>query len=311
MAGSQKAAGLMTRTLIHTAATLHYIDGLPQIEVARRMEMSTASVSRLLARARDEGIVRFEVSPLEEVSDADDQLANAMGLRQLRAIETARQPALSIAVGALIREADLPPNPVISIGWGRAVQSVVSHGLPVIANAIVVPSTGGLNQTQAHFQINEFVRNAAEQIGGTAHLLYAPARPGPELFAQLLRDPQTAEVIRLWDRVDVAVTGVGNFPDTSAETSLGFTQSDAGRVAGDVVRQYFDKDGAPMTWPGQQFQLGMSRSQLARVPLAIGVCVGADKVDAAIGAAQSGMVNTLVTDIRTAQLIRKKLGLPG
>lgn len=311
MAERSKSAGLMNRTLIHTAATLHYIDGLSQVEVAHRMEMSTASVSRLLARAREERIVRFEVVPLDATADDDDKLARALGLRHVRAIDTARQPALSVAVGNLIREADLPKNPVISIGWGRAVQSVVSHGLPPVPNAVVVPATGGMNQTQAHFQINEFARTAAEQMGATAHLLNAPARPGLALHAQLIRTPRIAEIMDLWNRVDVTVTGVGNFPDTSAEHALGFTPDQAARVAGDVVRLYFDKDGAPIDWPDQAYQMGMSREQLFRVPLAIGVCVGPDKVDAMIGAARSGMISALVTDTRTALLVRDRLGLSG
>lgn len=311
MAARAKSAGLMNRTLIHTAATLHYLDGLPQTEVARRMEMSTASVSRLLAKARADGIVRFHVAPLDSSEADDDRLAQALGLRQVRAIEMARQPALSVAVGNLIREADLPGTPVVSIGWGRAVQSVVSHGLPLLNNALVVPATGGMNQTQAHFQINEFARTAAEQMGGTAHLLNAPARPGPELYAQLVRTPQIAEVMALWDRVDIAVMGVGNFQDSSAEQGLGFAPDQMRRVTGDVVRQYFDADGAPVDWPGQACQMGMCRAQLARVPLSIGVCVGAEKVRAMIAAARSGMINTLVTDIPTAQLVRDELGLSG
>lgn len=310
MENRPKRAGLMTRTLIHTAATLHYIDNLAQIEVARRMDMSTASVSRLLARAREEGIVRFEVLPLAPKRDDNDhELADALALKQIIATDTARHPAFSVAVGQLIKAADLPETPVVAIGWGRAVQGVVAHGLPSVPNAIVVPTIGGTNETQAHFQINEFVRTVAEQMDGIPHLLYAPARPGPDLYAQLIRDPQIASIIALWDRVDVAVTGVGNFLDDHFEKSLGFDQADATRVKGDVVRQYFDEDGAPIFWPDQSFQLGISRAQLARIPLKIGVCAGPEKVDAIIGAARSGMMDALVTDVRTAQLLRDKLGV--
>lgn len=304
-----KSAGLMSRMLIHTAARLYYIDGMPQIEVARRMEISTASVSRLLTRARDGGFVRFDVPPLDDVTGDDDTLAKALGLKQVRAVDAAHQSAVAVAVGHLIAEADLPDDPVVAIGWGRAVQGIVTHGLPALPNVRVVPATGGMNQSQAHFQINEFVRTAAEQMGGTAHLLYAPACPSPELYAQLIRMPEIAAVTKLWDRADITVTGVGNFPDTSAEHALGFDAEQKARVKGDVVRQYFGESGAPIDWPGQAAQMGMCRKQLSQVPLAIGVCVGADKVDAVIGAARSGMINTLVTDTRTAKLVRSKLGV--
>ncbi|MEP3298741.1 MAG: sugar-binding domain-containing protein [Pseudoruegeria sp.] len=308
MSKKKNGAGLMNRTLVHIAATLHYIDGLSQVEVARRMQMSTASVSRLLAKAREDGVVRFVVEALDPMADDDQRLAEALGLQIVRAIDTSHQPALSSAVGNLIKDAELPSNPVITIGWGRAIQNVVGHGLPRVSNAIVVPATGGMNQSQSHFQINEFARAAAEQMGGEAKLLYAPAQPGPDLFAQLIRDPQIAAIMELWDRVDVSITGIGNFPDTSAESSLGFTPDEAAKVKGDIVRQYFDSHGASIAWRGQDTQIGINRSQLSRVPLSIGVCVGKEKVDAIIGSARSGMINALVTDIRTAQLVLDRIG---
>lgn len=309
MAEKSKTAGLMNRTLIHTAATLHYLEGLSQVEVARRMQMSTASVSRLIAKAREDGIVRFEIEPLDTTVDDDLRLAELLGLRLVRAIDTTRQTGLAVAVGHLIRDADLPEHPVITLGWGRAIQNVVSHGLPKVPNATVVPTTGGMNQTQSHFQINEFTRATAEQMGGMAHLLYAPAQPSPELHAQLVRDPQIAAIMDLWDRVDISITGIGNFPATFAESSLGFTEEETTRIRGDIVRQYFDINGTKIPWPGQEFQIGINDEQLARVPLAIGVCVGQDKVNAIIGAARSGMINTLVTDARTAHAVLNKLGV--
>lgn len=309
MTDRKKPTGLMNRTLIHTAARLHYIDGLPQIEVAKRMDMSTASVSRLLTRARDEGYVRFEVPPLEELGGEFDLLTKALGLKQIRAVDTDHAPALSVAVGQLIQDAEVDTSPVIAIGWGRAIQSVVMHGLPPLPNATVIPAMGGMNETQSHFQINEFVRKIAEQMGGRAKLLFAPARPSPELYTQLVRTSEIADVMALWERVDITVTGVGNYLGAATTLGPGFSEEQASRVVGDIVRQYFDKDGTLIEWQNQSYQMGMSRQQLRRVPLAIGVCVGADKVDALIGAARSGMINTLVTDTRTAALAHARLGL--
>jgi len=286
---------------------LHYIDDLPQTEVARRMGISTASVSRLLSKAREDGIVQFEVKPLDAAADDESALAEALGLKLVRVLDTAHQPALSVAVRQLIREASLPRRPVMTIGWGRAVQNLVDHGLPTLANAVVVPSTGGMNQTQSHFQINEIVRAAAEQTGGTAHLLYAPAAPGPELYAHLIQDPQIAVIMELWSRIDVSITGIGDFPDTSAEGALGFSPDQAAQVVGDIVRLYFGIDGKAILWPRQESRLGISRAQLQRVPLAIGVATGESKVDAIIGASRSGMINTLVTDIRTAKQLKTRL----
>ncbi|MFM1746963.1 MAG: hypothetical protein RLZZ188_629, partial [Verrucomicrobiota bacterium] len=43
-------------------ARLYYVDGLGQLEVARLAKVSQAKVSRLLALARERGIVRITVA---------------------------------------------------------------------------------------------------------------------------------------------------------------------------------------------------------------------------------------------------------
>ncbi len=303
MAQPTKAAGPANRILVHTAARLHYLGGLSQVAVAREMRISTATVSRLLARARREGIVRIEVPDLDATDTVDATLAAALGLRHVRIADSGHAPALAAAVGALLRDADLPRRPVVAIGWGRAVEGVVANGLPAMPGAVVVPTTGGMNQTGAHFQINEFVRTAAERMQAEAQLLYAPARPGADLRAELIRDPQISAIVALWDRVDVAVMGIGAYADGPSETDLGFPADVAARVTGDIVRQYFDRDGAPAAWPGQDSQMGIGRAQLARIPLSIGICAGPEKVAPIIGAARSGMINALVTDARTSQAV--------
>lgn len=298
-----RSSGLMSRSLIHTAAKLHYVEDLPQIEVARRMQVSTATVSRLLARARAEGIVRIEVVDIDESNAHDDTLATALGLQAARTVDTDRPPALSDAVSALLLDAALPQKAVIALGWGRMMQSVLAGGLPRIPGSIVVPTTGGMSETAAHFQINEFARIAAEQLDGTAHLLFAPARPDAELHAQLVNDSAIARIMEFWNCIDVAIMGIGNAPNLAVQNTLGFTKQETGRVIGDIVRHYFDEDGTPVPWPGQTHQMGISRPQLSRIPLSIGVCTGIEKVAPIISAARTGMINSLVTDARTASAV--------
>jgi len=303
-----KAGKLLNRSLMHAAARMHYIDGLSQVEVSRRMEVSTATVSRLLALARDEGIVRIEVVDPGEVDALGDRLAAALGLRAVRVIESGRAAALGAHVGALLQGAALAPGAVVAIGWGRTVQSVISAGLPRCPGVVVVPAMGGMNETEAHFQINEFVRRAADQMGGEARLLYAPSIVSRELSAVLEQDPAIAGLIGLWDRLDAAVLGIGRFDAGPQGAGMGFGPDEAGRIVGDVVRHYFDPAGGEVRWPGQDNLLSVDRAQLRRVPLSIGIAIGRDKAAAILGAARTGMINALVTDVRAASRILEAVG---
>lgn len=285
-----KATRLLNRSLMHTAARLHYLDGLSQLEVSRRMEVSTATVSRLLGLARDEGIVRIQVVDLDDADVLGEKLAAALALKAVRVIDGARAAALSTEVGALLLGAGLAPGAVLTIGWGRTVQSVIAAGLPRVPGLVVVPATGGMNETASHFQINEFVRKAAAQLGAEARFLHAPSIVSAELRAVLTRDPDTAPILAAWGRADAAIVGIGlPHPGTEAEAAVG-----------DVVRHYVDASGRDITWPGQADLMAISRAELQRIPLSIGLAMGRDKAAAIIGAARSGMINTLVTDTRAA-----------
>ena len=296
MAERSKAGKVISRGSMHAAARMHYLDGLSQVEVARRMEVSTATVSRLLSLARSEGIVRIEVVDLEENDDLGTRLAAALGLRAARVVESGRAPALGAQVGALIEEASPAPGSVVAVGWGRTVQSVISGGLPRCPDVVVVPAMGGMRETEAHFQINEFARRAADAMGGEARLLYAPSMVSPELSRLLSRDPQIAALTSLWDRVDVALLGIGRFRAGIAGVDPGFAAREAEAAVGDVLRQYFDIAGREVGWSGEGQLVSMRRDQLRRVGLSIGVAVGLEKSEAILGAVRSGMINALVTD---------------
>ncbi|MEO1153321.1 MAG: sugar-binding domain-containing protein [Pseudomonadota bacterium] len=303
----EKRATLLNRTLMHTAARMYYIDGIPQVEVARRMQVSTATVSRLLAGARDEGIVRFQVPDLDEANEMGGALADALGLKSVRVLDSSQPAALATQVSILLQEAGLGNGSVLAIGWGRTVQSVINAGLPVLPDITVIPTMGGTHQTAKHFQINEFVRSAAEQTRGNPCFLFAPSIVSPELRAELMNDAATARVVSLWNSVDAAVLGIGNFQHARTMHDIDLVSGSVELVAGDVARHYFDAGGNVQTWSGCENLMAISPAQLQRVPLSIGVALGKDKVHAIIGAARSGMISALVTDIRTAECVHEAL----
>ncbi len=307
MASRSRTATLLSRSLMHAAARLHYIDGLSQVEVARRMQVSTATVSRLLSRARKDGIVRIEVAEPDEAAGMDEEIAAALGLRAVRVVESDRPAALATQVGALLLGADLAPGAALVVGWGRTVQGIIDAGLPKLPAPVVVPSTGGMSETASHFQINEFVRRAAEQTGGTARFLHAPTLVAPDLREVLTRDPGAASVLEHWARAEVAVLGIGAYDPGSGPAMVTFEEPVRGRVAGDVTRHYFDEAGHEIRWRDQDRLMAIGREELRRIPLAIGVAQGRAKARAIVGAARSGTISALVVDGRAAGAILERL----
>jgi DNA-binding transcriptional regulator LsrR (DeoR family) len=297
-----------SRTMLHTVAKLHYEGDLSQVQIAKQLGLSTATISRLLQRARAEGIVRIEVRDIYSTDALGERVAKRLGLADVAVVDAPAAGILSAMAQPLYRmlqAADLRHGSVLMIGWGRTVSSVIESGLPPLPGIHVVPSTGGMQQHAEHFQSNEFSRRAAEVTGGVPHFIHAPYLPDAEARDFFLADSSVQQSVALWDRMDAAVVGIGqpyglDRPSQGAQSQPDPQLADA---AGDVVRHYFDRDGQIINWRGEGQMIAVSAKQLQATRLVIGLAVGDAKVASIIGAARAKLVTALITDTRTAEAV--------
>jgi DNA-binding transcriptional regulator LsrR (DeoR family) len=301
---------LASRTLLHTVAKMHYVSDMPQVEIARRLDLSTATVSRLIKRAREEGIVRIEVRELAAEDAIASELASRLGLQQAIVVDSTHDgggiAALAAPVHALLQTLGLGADSVMAIGWGRTVWEVVRSGMPRLPGVTLVPCSGGLDELAQHYQVNEFLRVTAEQTGGVPRFIHAPYLPADRLREFIVADKATARNLELWDRIDVALVGIG--PPYAAEPAVGGPTSaprDPGlaTAAGDVLRHYYDAEGRPLTWAGESRLLAVTPDQLRRTPVVIGAAASRAKAASILGAARARLVNVLVTDLRAAEAV--------
>ncbi len=305
---------LASRTLLHTVAKMHYVSDMPQVEIARRLDLSTATVSRLIKRAREEGIVRIEVRELAAEDAIGGEIAARLGLQQAIVVDSTHDgggiAALAAPVHALLRSLSPGAGSVLAIGWGRTVWEIVRSGMPRLPGMTLVPCSGGLDEVAQHYQVNEFVRVAAEQVGGTPRFIHAPYLPADRLREFILADTATRSNLELWDRIDIALVGIG--PPYAAEPAVGGPTSaprDAalGPAAGDVLRHYYDAEGHALSWAGESRILAVTPDQLRRTPVVIGAAASRAKAVSIIGAARARLFNVLVTDLRAAEAVLERL----
>ncbi|HEY0125476.1 MAG TPA: sugar-binding domain-containing protein [Rhizobium sp.] len=293
-------------------AKLHYQSDMSQVDIAKKLGLSTATVSRLLQKARLAGIVRIEVIDLSPSEDLSAALIDGLKLRNATVIDTPSSNVLSALappVGSMLQQAGLHSGSTLGIGWGRAVREVTLAGLPQLPGIVTIALNGGMQQAAAHFQINEFVRQAAEQMGGLPHFLHAPYISSAELRDAFLADPTVQQVTSLWNRLDAAIVGVGltHAANPSEATAALPGEKALSHAAGDVLRHYVTEAGEILHWDGEERMIAASPEQLRQVPLCIAVAATPAKAPGIIGAARSGMINALVTDANTAQAILDRL----
>ncbi|WJY09727.1 sugar-binding domain-containing protein [Pectobacteriaceae bacterium C80] len=305
-----------TRAMMHMVAKLHYESDMSQKEIAQKLDVSTATISRLLNKARAAGIVRIEVIELSSPENMTADLIQGLGLKQAFVVDAPPNNvlgSLSTPLASILQQAGLGAGSVLGIGWGRAIREVTLAGLPRLPGVLTVALNGGMQQAAPHFQITEFVRRAAEQMEGTPYFLHAPYISSAELRDAFLSDASVQEIISLWDRLDVAIVGVGltHAPKPSESTTATPGEQALSQAAGDVLRHYVTESGEILHWEGEERMIAASPEQLRRTPLTIGVAATPEKAAGIIGAVRSGMINSLVTDVNTAQAILERLPVNG
>ncbi len=296
-----------SRALLHAVASLHYEQALSQREIAKQLKLSTATVSRLIQRARDEGVVRIEISEFLESGALEEELESALKLKRViivpSAPESGAMAALAEPTGRMLRDAKMKPRSVLGLGWGRTIWEVVQVGLPNCHGITTVALSGGIPEAAKHFQIGEIIRLAAVQTGGTPRFIHAPFLLSEAARSALIKDPVIKKSVELWSRIDVALVGIGRphgGDRTSGAASMTPNDPRLDQAAGDVLQHYFDINGQIVPWKGQEKMLAISLEQLRRIPLLIGLVASPLKAVSIIGAARGGLINALVTDTRTA-----------
>ena len=297
--------------LMYAAATLYYLEDVTQAEVAAQLKVSRATVSRLLSEARRQGIVRIEVVSPAGPADTDlaARTADALGLRAVHLAGSAAGSGatLSPALSAALVRVGLQPGEILLVSTGRTVYEAVRAELPQLPGVLLAPTIGGQDESEPWYQSNEIIREAAARVGGRPTFLYAPALPGRKLYRSLLGDPSTRRVLALWENARCVVLGVGGAPLTRASIP-GFVPTDAvslREAVGDVCSRFYDRDGRPVAFPGNDRLMAIGLEVLQRVPVGIAVAFGAEKVGGIVAGARAGYFNELVTDTSTAELLSR------
>ncbi|HEU5299813.1 MAG TPA: sugar-binding transcriptional regulator [bacterium] len=296
------------QSLMVKVADLYYLRHFTQEAIAQRLRLSRPTVSRLLARARRNGIVRIEIAaPEETFSRMEGELEERFGVREAIVVRGGERPEAMRGTiarrAAACLERVLKARQRVGVSWGTTLRATIDALTPRRLGTTVVPLVGGVGSVAAEIHANDLARRLAEAHGGVHHLLHAPAIvAGPEVRTALLSDPRIARVLEAARHVDVALVGIGALVPSSTVVQSGYFSlrelaalRSMGAV-GDVCTRPFSIDGAPVDAALDRRILAVEVADLKRIPTVIAVAGGADKSEALIGALRAGFVDILVTD---------------
>ena len=299
---------------LRKVARLYYLEELTLKEIAERLSVSTATVSRSLSRARDRGIVQISIAEGEaDNSDLEVAVAGRFSLAEclLSASAESRQVTysdLAEPVEELLSRA-LPPSGLLGVSWGSTLKTVAHHIEGARARGVdVVPIIGAMGMIETGIYPNGIAQAFARALGGDSYLVNAPALlDSVETAEGVRRDSTFAPVGKLWERLDVVLVGAGGLSSTtSLGTSGVFTTEEIRQMeaAGAVCAMNFlflDAEGRVLDHPVARRIINLPVEQLKRVPHVVVVASGPEKIEPIRVALRSGLVTTLISDVETAR----------
>ena len=120
--------------------------------------------------------------------------------------------------------------------------------------------------------------------------------------------PSSLTIFARWGVLTLAVVGIGSLAPTPLLRQSGNAiaekeQNDlrALGAVGDVCDRFFDASGQLVQSELDQRVIGISPTQLRRVPPQVGIAGGEGKYTAIRAAVTGGWVNILITDLNTAK----------
>jgi DNA-binding transcriptional regulator LsrR (DeoR family) len=293
------------------AAHLYYLDNLTQAEIANILGVSRPTVSRLLMRAREEGLVQITITPWRQRDHAlEDRVAKLFNLRGaiiVRSAGTVESSAVRQGIGAgaashLVKL--FRPNDVIGIGRGRTLAELISAMRPPAEplNLTIVQLLGDVSAQHDETLAHELTRQLAANFGGKAYYLTAPALVENSTVREILLNSAAIRTVRqLYDQVRIALVGIGEIERSPLVLGGLIAESEAQKmqhegIVGDICGYFFDIEGRFRSTMFDNRAIGITPDELRRCEYAIAIAGGPDKVIPLLGVLRTGVVNFVISD---------------
>ncbi|GAA1484900.1 sugar-binding transcriptional regulator [Brachybacterium fresconis] len=303
------------------AAVAYHLEGKTMDAVARELRVSRATVSRLLARARETGIVEITVfTPGARASQLSTELHDRHGVEALvvplqeRIPVEERHARTAEAAADALRQV-VTSDGVLAVAWGTMTHAISLHLHPkAVTNCSVVQVNGmgnsaGIGVHYAHAMMDRFGHAFGARVQENPLPLFLDSA---EVAAMLRADRLLSGVTQAIETADLFLFNVGTVTGgvPSAPHLYGNYLGDAeydtlredGAVA-DIATTFFDAQGRtdPIRLNAQS--TGPDLDALCAVKRRICVTSGVHKVEALSAALAGGYITDLIIDEHTAHAL--------
>ena len=154
---------------------LYYNQNISQQQIAKTLNLSRPTVSRLLASAREQGIVQINISNLDEIKywELERQLEKEYHLKNVLIVDSPStdeelKNVLGNAAGRYL-EYTIKEGNTVGVSMGSTLYQVVSRmSEPMAKDVTFVPLIGGMGELRMELHSNSLAEEMSRTYEGTS-----------------------------------------------------------------------------------------------------------------------------------------------
>ncbi|WP_035710857.1 sugar-binding transcriptional regulator [Salibacterium aidingense] len=301
------------------AARMYYEYDYSQQEIAKKLKMSRPTVSRILKKAKQEGIVEVTIhDPSEQIEQQTAALKHRFGLQNVIIVhadeeEHTLKEKLGEAAAAFIDQ-HIENKDILAASWGTTLYEAARRVQPrALPNLEIVQLNGGASHSGSQTYATEIIHLLGSAFQTDNWLLPLPAIVDHVSVKHAIEtDRHIQQILQKGEEANKAIFSVGapTIDSVLMQTDY-FTKEELEKLdneaAGEICSRFFDDSGDICHQELNERTIGIELHDLKKKDSSILVAGGHRKHRAVRGALQGGYANILITDQKTAE---KVLELP-
>lgn len=294
-------------------AQLYYEENLSQAAIAKKLQLSRPTISRLLQLAKESGLVKIQIeNPFINYADLADILSQKYHAKvKIVSPHYGDQTTNLASVGAYAADfiTDLvQPNDIIGIGWGKTVHAVTSNLTQQTTPGVkTVQLKGGFSFSHEKTYAYESINELAQAYQTRAQYLPLPTIFDSKITKELVeQDRFIKQILNLGQKANIALFSVGTTSSNSLLFNLGYlTKAQKAEIqakaVGDVVSRFIDSDGQIIDQELNGRTVGIEAQALGQKESSIVVASGLQKAAAIHAVLKAHYANIAIIDTTLAQ----------
>lgn len=295
------------------AASLYYIDGINQDEIAKRFKVSRPTVVRMLKEVREQGLVEIKLTkelPHTRIIGAEiESKFAASGLEQVIVVDEhdlSNKEVVARAASVYL-ENNIRDSDVLGVGWSTTLSHLATfyektsnQPKKIVQLAGAAGGVFGSNSQEISIRLSQAMMAPVNHLASPIFLANEVARNA------IVQDRGVQETIALFSKCTIAIIGVGEVSKNSTLVKSKYLKaSDMKEIesnggVGDLLANFYREDGSEIDTSWNQLRVSASLDQIKKIDNVVAVSAGANKAKAVIGALKGGYINTLIIDLELA-----------